>query len=91
MIQFLLLQNRQGKTRLSKYYRSYGDEEKVKLEAVGGDACGQETSPPPERWALQRSKRVTLEATLTGTSRSPKNAISSCQTMGGSSTSGANC
>ena len=33
MIQFLLLQNRQGKTRLSKYYRSYGDEEKVKLEA----------------------------------------------------------
>ena len=33
MIQFLLLQNRQGKTRLSKYYRSYTDEEKVKLES----------------------------------------------------------
>ena len=33
MIQFLLLQNRQGKTRLSKYYRSYTDDEKVKLES----------------------------------------------------------
>ena len=33
MIQFLLLQNRQGKTRLSKYYRTYSDEEKVKLES----------------------------------------------------------
>jgi hypothetical protein len=32
MIQFLLLQNRQGKTRLSKYYRPYTDDEKVKLE-----------------------------------------------------------
>lgn len=32
MIQYLLLQNRQGKTRLSKYYRAYTDEEKNKLE-----------------------------------------------------------
>jgi AP-2 complex subunit sigma-1 len=32
MIQYLLLQNRQGKTRLSKYYRPYTDEEKHKLE-----------------------------------------------------------
>ena len=32
MIQYLLLQNRQGKTRLSKYYRPYTDEEKTKLE-----------------------------------------------------------
>ena len=32
MIQYLLLQNRQGKTRLSKYYRSYTDDEKNKLE-----------------------------------------------------------
>ena len=32
MIQYLLLQNRQGKTRLSKYYRPYTDEEKSKLE-----------------------------------------------------------
>ena len=32
MIQYLLLQNRQGKTRLSKYYSSYTDEEKNKLE-----------------------------------------------------------
>ena len=32
MIQFILLQNRQGKTRLSKYYRSYTDDEKTKLE-----------------------------------------------------------
>ena len=33
MIQYLLLQNRQGKTRLSKYYRAYTDEEKNKLES----------------------------------------------------------
>ncbi len=32
MIQFLLLQNRQGKTRLSKYYRAYTDDEKNKIE-----------------------------------------------------------
>jgi len=32
MIQYLLLQNRQGKTRLSKYYRAYTDAEKTKLE-----------------------------------------------------------
>eukprot|EP00967_Tisochrysis_lutea_P048055 scaffold58661_cov30-Tisochrysis_lutea.AAC.1 len=32
MIQFIVLQNRQGKTRLSKYYRSYTDEEKAKIE-----------------------------------------------------------
>jgi AP-2 complex subunit sigma-1 len=32
MIQYILLQNRQGKTRLSKYYRPYTDEEKTKLE-----------------------------------------------------------
>merc|ERR1712216_617712 len=32
MIQYLLLQNRQGKTRLSKYYRAYTDDEKNKLE-----------------------------------------------------------
>ena len=33
MIQFILLQNRQGKTRLSKYYRTYTDDEKIKIEA----------------------------------------------------------
>lgn len=33
MIQFLLLQNRQGKTRLSKYYSTYTDEQKIKMEA----------------------------------------------------------
>jgi len=32
MIQYILLQNRQGKTRLSKYYRAYTDDEKNKLE-----------------------------------------------------------
>ena len=33
MIQYLLLQNRQGKTRLSKYYRAYTDEERQKIES----------------------------------------------------------
>jgi len=32
MIQYLLLQNRQGKTRLSKYYRAYTDDERTKIE-----------------------------------------------------------
>ena len=32
MIQFLLLQNRQGKTRLSKYYKGFSDEERTKME-----------------------------------------------------------
>lgn len=32
MIQFIVLQNRQGKTRLSKYYRAYTDEAKTKIE-----------------------------------------------------------
>ena len=32
MIQFLLLQNRQGKTRLSKYYKNFPDAEKTKME-----------------------------------------------------------
>jgi hypothetical protein len=32
-IKFILLQNRQGKTRLSKYYTHFPDEEKRKLEA----------------------------------------------------------
>ena len=32
MIQFLLLQNRQGKTRLSKYYKNFSDSEKTKME-----------------------------------------------------------
>ena len=32
MIQYLLLQNRQGKTRLAKYYAPFDDQEKRKLE-----------------------------------------------------------
>ncbi|KAG8460328.1 hypothetical protein KFE25_011819 [Diacronema lutheri] len=32
MIQFILVQNRQGITRLSKYYRQYSDDERVKIE-----------------------------------------------------------
>eukprot|EP00301_Raphidiophrys_heterophryoidea_P014989 c23482_g1_i1.p1 GENE.c23482_g1_i1~~c23482_g1_i1.p1 ORF type:complete len:143 (-),score=32.49 c23482_g1_i1:64-492(-) len=32
MIRFIMLQNRQGKTRLAKYYASYNDEEKHKLQ-----------------------------------------------------------
>lgn len=33
MLHFLLLQNRQGRTRLSKYYTSYTTAEKHRLEA----------------------------------------------------------
>lgn len=61
MIQYLLLQNRQGKTRLSKYYRPYTDAEKSKLEAEVHrlvttrdpkftnfvEVCGP---PPPRPW-----------------------------------------
>lgn len=32
MIQFILVQNRQGVTRLSKYYRQYTDDERIKIE-----------------------------------------------------------
>ena len=32
MIRFILLQNRQGRTRLAKYYVSYSDTEKHKIE-----------------------------------------------------------
>lgn len=32
-IRFVLLQNRQGKTRLSKWYVHYDDNEKVKLQS----------------------------------------------------------
>jgi hypothetical protein len=32
MLNFVLLQNRAGKTRLSKYYRKFSDEETQKIE-----------------------------------------------------------
>ena len=45
MIQYLLLQNRQGKTRLSKYYRAYTDDERNKIE---GDVHGIVTTRDPK-------------------------------------------
>jgi hypothetical protein len=32
VLSFILIQNRQGKTRLAKWYAPYTDEEKVKLK-----------------------------------------------------------
>ncbi|KAH0113211.1 hypothetical protein KCU60_g4884, partial [Aureobasidium melanogenum] len=32
VLSFILIQNRQGKTRLAKWYAPYSDEEKVKLK-----------------------------------------------------------
>ncbi|KAK4134143.1 Adaptor protein complex sigma subunit [Trichocladium antarcticum] len=32
MLSFILIQNRQGKTRLAKWYSPYGDEEKIKIK-----------------------------------------------------------
>ncbi|KAI5797676.1 clathrin adaptor complex small chain-domain-containing protein [Geopyxis carbonaria] len=39
VLSFILIQNRQGKTRLAKWYAPYDDDEKVKLK---GEVC-----PPP--------------------------------------------
>lgn len=36
VLSFILIQNRQGKTRLAKWYAPYTDEEKVKLK---GEVC----------------------------------------------------
>lgn len=41
VLSFILIQNRQGKTRLAKWYAPYTDEEKVKLK---GEVC---SSCPP--------------------------------------------
>jgi hypothetical protein len=42
-IRFILLQNRQGKTRLAKYYVPLEDSEKHKVEyEVSGEPSGQE-------------------------------------------------
>jgi hypothetical protein len=32
VLSFILIQNRQGKTRLAKYYNAYSDDEKIKLK-----------------------------------------------------------
>ena len=66
MIQFLLLQNRQGKTRLSKYYRSYGDEEKVKLEAE------------IHRTVTTRDPKFTNFVEVRGTPAPPRKKIRAC-------------
>lgn len=46
VLSFILIQNRQGKTRLAKYYNAYSDDEKIKLK-------GEVSSPFPttNQWA----------------------------------------
>jgi hypothetical protein len=45
VLSFILVQNRQGKTRLAKWYAPYSDEEKVKLK---GEVRGLPTTLLPE-------------------------------------------
>jgi AP-2 complex subunit sigma-1 len=53
VLSFILVQNRQGKTRLAKWYAPYTDEEKVKLKGeVSLLSHPKETTLPVSPWTV---------------------------------------
>ena len=69
MIQYLLLQNRQGKTRLSKYYRPYTDDEKHKLE---GEIHRLVTTRDPKFTNFVEARRHTAHRAPTAPAHRPR-------------------
>ncbi|EDN97042.1 conserved hypothetical protein [Sclerotinia sclerotiorum 1980 UF-70] len=45
VLSFILIQNRQGKTRLAKWYAPYNDEEKIKLKGEVRPPTGRTARP----------------------------------------------
>lgn len=53
VLSFILVQNRQGKTRLAKWYAPYTDEEKVKLKGeVSLPSTSKKSTLPISPWAI---------------------------------------